>query len=133
MFSGFDWWGAFIGTFWFGWLFVGLLYGAWPLVILLGIYLYFNDLTYSLPNTSGSGEERSLHPDLDVRRTVTITASQAAHGCAVRLETPSGNRVQISIPKGVRTGTELRVNRQGMKEGLTAGDIYVKVDIRDDA
>ena len=80
-----------------------------------------------------NGQDRRSQPDLDVRRTVTITAAQAARGCAVRIMSPSGNRVQISIPEGVQTGTELRVDRQGIKEGLSVGDIYLKVDIREDA
>jgi len=83
-----------------------------------------------LPEVS---EEASQEEPLDTYRAVEITPFQAARGCKVQLLTGSGTKIQLSIPRETRSGTQFRVTGGGRKKDGRVGDHWVTVNIRDDA
>jgi hypothetical protein len=67
---------------------------------------------------------------LDTHRSITITPAQAARGCKARVQTETGTKIVLSIPKNTRSGTKLRVAGRGKKMDGRVGDLYLRVDIR---
>lgn len=57
-----------------------------------------------------------------------ITVGEAFHGARVQVPTPDGP-VTLRIPKGVRGGAKLRLKGKGVRQGETAGDMIVQVQI----
>ena len=75
--------------------------------------------------------QHEKRPQLDTHRSITISPAQAARGCKVRVQTETGTKIVLSIPKNTRSGTQLRVSGRGKRNvGGRVGDLYVGVDIR---
>ncbi|MCB0063972.1 MAG: J domain-containing protein, partial [Caldilineaceae bacterium] len=55
---------------------------------------------------------------------VKVTLEEAFHGTTRTLESSDGSRIQASIPRGVRTGSKIR-----MKGATEQGDVYLKIDV----
>ncbi len=69
--------------------------------------------------------------DLDAQAEVTL--EEAYHG-TTRLVSVNGKRLQVKIPRGVRTGTRVRLAGRGAP-GMSgqAGDLYLNVVVLDDS
>ncbi|NUM44289.1 MAG: DnaJ domain-containing protein [Anaerolineales bacterium] len=67
----------------------------------------------------------------DTEQEVEITLEEAFHGAARVFERPDGSRMEIKIPKGVRTGSKVRVAGQGNKTtyGGMPGDLYLRIKV----
>lgn len=65
----------------------------------------------------------------DVAYSVTVTLEEAAHGAAKRVTLPSGKRIDLKVPAGVREGQQIRLRGQGEpgKGGGEAGDALFEV------
>jgi molecular chaperone DnaJ len=57
-----------------------------------------------------------------------ISFSQAALGDVVKVPTLDG-KVDLKIPEGVQTGTDIRLKERGIKHGNSRGDQYVRVKV----
>lgn len=57
-----------------------------------------------------------------------ITFVQAALGDTVEVPTLDG-QVNLKIPEGVQTGTDIRIKEKGIKHGNTRGDQFVRVKV----
>lgn len=57
--------------------------------------------------------------------TVTVSLEEAFQGAARTLESSDGTRIQANIPRGVRTGSKVR-----MKDASGQGEIFLKVEVK---
>lgn len=66
---------------------------------------------------------------LDQEHPVQITLEEAFQGTTRALQWESGRRVEAKIPRGVRTGSRVRLSGQGGSGDGRAGDLYLKVEV----
>jgi curved DNA-binding protein len=66
----------------------------------------------------------------DIEQTVEITLEEAFHGTR-RILQLNGHRIEATIPRGVKTGSKVRLRGQGMPGpgGGPAGDLYLKIRV----
>lgn len=85
----------------------------------------------SAPNV-GVGQRR-MPPQRgqDIEQPVEISLEEAFHG-TTRLLQMDGHRFEASIPRGVKTGSRVRLSGQGTAgtAGAPPGDLYLKVQVR---
>lgn len=67
----------------------------------------------------------------DVEHTIQVTLEEAFHGTTRRLRWEDGRSLQAKIPRGVKTGSRIRLSGQGRPGagGGQAGDLYLKVEV----
>ncbi|WP_251954866.1 J domain-containing protein [Salinibacter ruber] len=65
----------------------------------------------------------------DVHRTETIGMFEAVFGTDIRVPTPYGQHLKLSVPAGTQPGEKLRLKGQGVKTDDGAGDLYVEIDV----
>ncbi len=72
----------------------------------------------------GGGATRT--PQLDVHTTLRLSFEQALEGGKTEVAVPTGERIRIDIPKGVRPGFKIRLKGRGNKgPGQKRGNLYV--------
>lgn len=83
------------------------------------------------PNTSGFGfDPRVAQQAQPLARTevnVDITLEEAFHGSTRMLQTDVGKRMEVNIPRGVKTGSKVR-----MRGDAEQPDIYLKINVTPD-
>ncbi len=67
---------------------------------------------------------------LDLKAEVTINLKQAILGTKIRLHTPLGDKVEVTIPPCSSPGKKLKVNSKGIDNGKSRGDLYVVVNVK---
>jgi len=67
-------------------------------------------------------EERDLY------MTLPVTPSEAALGAQVKVPTPTGGVVEVTVPRNARGGLKLRLKGRGLP-GKTPGDLYLLLEI----
>lgn len=67
---------------------------------------------------------------LDLNADVAVNLKQAILGTKIRLNTPLGDKVEVTIPPGSSPGTRLRVKGKGIDNGKSRGDLYVIVNVK---
>ena len=65
----------------------------------------------------------------DVHLTETIGVFEAVFGTEVRVPTPYGQRIKLTVPAGTQPGRKLRLKEQGVKTEDGQGDLYVEIDV----
>jgi curved DNA-binding protein len=67
----------------------------------------------------------------DQEHTLRITLEEAFHGTNRFIEWEDGRRIEAEIPRGVRTGSRVRLKGQGQPgmSGGQAGDLYIRVEV----
>lgn len=66
---------------------------------------------------------------LDQEHPIQVTLEEAFHGTTRTLQWENGKRVEARIPRGVRTGSKVRLSGQGGSTDGRAGDLYLKVEV----
>lgn len=68
----------------------------------------------------------------DTEQTVQISLEDAYRGTTLSLQYEDGRRIEARIPPGVRTGSKVRLSRQGGtgRGGVQAGDLYLKIEVQ---
>jgi curved DNA-binding protein len=93
---------------------------------------FFNALFGDMGRRSGGvgRRERGAMRSQDLEQPVQITLEEAFQG-ARRLLEKNGRRLDIKIPRGVKTGARIRVAGEGGPggAGMPSGDLYLKVTI----
>ena len=83
----------------------------------------------------GRGFQYEIRPQRgrDYEQIIDITLQEAYHGTQ-RVLTKDGQRLEVKIPAGARTGTRVRMSRQGGAgaAGGPAGDLYLRVTVAPD-
>ncbi|MBX3001441.1 MAG: DnaJ domain-containing protein [Caldilineaceae bacterium] len=67
----------------------------------------------------------------DVETPVKVTLEEAYYGTTRMLQRDNGQRLEVNIPAGVRTGSRVRVSGEGGPGmGAAAGDLYLMVEVK---
>ncbi|MGD8863112.1 MAG: J domain-containing protein [Myxococcales bacterium] len=64
----------------------------------------------------------------DLLLDLPVTVGEAFEGAKVQVPTPDGP-VSLTIPKGVRGGSKLRLRGKGVQRGARKGDLIVRVEV----
>ncbi len=82
-------------------------------------------------NTSFSGNTSRAALNLDAEVKVKLSFSEAFHG-SERTLSVNNERVKVQIPKGVKTGSRLRLKSKGNLQPGTGrrGDLYLNLDVQ---
>jgi len=76
----------------------------------------------------GGFSQQQQQPNLDIETSVTIPFSVSilggSHSVAV-----NGDRFDIKIPAGVKSGEKMRVKGKGHAQGGRAGDLFLKINV----
>jgi curved DNA-binding protein len=72
---------------------------------------------------------RRSRRERDVEQPVQITLEEAFAGTARVLQREDGSRLEVKIPKGVRTGSRVRVSGKGVLGEKQQGDLYLLVEV----
>jgi len=87
------------------------------------------------PRGAGSGYEYQFQPQRgqDYEQPVEISLQEAFQGTSRMLQ-KDGQRLEVKIPAGARTGTRVRMSGEGGKgtSGAPAGDLYLRVRVQPD-
>ncbi len=76
------------------------------------------------------GNQQPAAPQsLDQEHPIQITLEEAFHGTARTLTWEHGKRVEARIPRGVRTGSRVRLSGQAGTSDGRGGDLYLKVEV----
>jgi curved DNA-binding protein len=98
---------------------------------------FFETLFGGMGRSAGFGTRRG--PDVEVRarrgrdldHTVQVTLEEAFHGANRTLQWEDGRTIKAKIPRGVRTGSRVRLSGQGDRGmgGAKSGDLYLNIDV----
>lgn len=68
----------------------------------------------------------------DSEHTLEISLEEAFHGATRTLEWQDGRKIEAKIPRGVRTGSRVRLKGQGERgfDGGVPGDLYLKIHVQ---
>jgi len=71
----------------------------------------------------------------DIEHPMQVTLAEAFHGSKRMLEWEDGRKIEARIPRGVRTGSRVRLKRQGQPglNGGAPGDLYLIIEVLTDA
>jgi curved DNA-binding protein len=78
-------------------------------------------------NPFGGGQQRQ-EPNLDIETNVTIPFSVSILGGSHSVSV-NGDRFDIKIPAGVKSGEKMRVRGKGHAQGGRAGDLFLKITV----
>jgi curved DNA-binding protein len=70
----------------------------------------------------------------DIEHGLQVTLAEAFHGTRRVLEWEDGRKIDAKIPRGVKTGSRVRLKGQGAPEsgGGAAGDLYLTIEVLPD-
>ena len=74
------------------------------------------------------------HPRFDrkgdnIHLTETVDMFEAVFGTDVRVPTPYGQHLKLTVPAGTQPGEKMRLKGQGVKTEDGQGDLYVEIDV----
>lgn len=76
----------------------------------------------------GGFSEQQQQPNLDIETSVTIPFSVSILGGSHSVSV-NGERFDIKIPAGVKSGEKMRVKGKGHAQGGRAGDLFLKINV----
>ncbi len=82
----------------------------------------------SNPFESGGFSRAQQQPNLDIETSVTIPFSVSILGGSHSVSV-NGERFDIKIPAGVKSGEKMRVKGKGHAQGGRAGDLFLKISV----
>ncbi|GAB4562724.1 MAG: DnaJ C-terminal domain-containing protein [Anaerolineae bacterium] len=77
----------------------------------------------------GTTTHTRTRPAQDVEQPVQITLEEAYRGTSRILQREDGSRIEVKIPRGVRTGSRVRVPGKGAFADGSAGDLYLRIEV----
>lgn len=81
----------------------------------------------------GGGQQFQARPrqGQDMEHPIQVTLEEAFHGTTRTLQWEDGRSIEAKIPRGVETGSRIRLSGQGQPgaAGGRAGDLYLKVEV----
>jgi len=84
-------------------------------------------------STDFAGRQYQPRPNRgrDVEHSVQVTLEEAFHGTMRTLQWEGGRAIEARIPRGVQTGSRIRLGGQGetAMAGGQAGDLYLRVEV----
>jgi len=83
---------------------------------------------------TGGGSAQNVRAPRDFEQGVEITLEEAYHGTTRVLQKSGQADLEVKIPRGVKTGSKVRVRGQGGKNARgQAGDLYLVVEVQPNA
>ncbi len=79
----------------------------------------------------GRRQARTPRRGRDIEQPIQISLTEAFTGTE-RVIQRDGNRLEVSIPPGSKTGTRVRVSGKGEPGSAGSGDLYLRVNVQDD-
>lgn len=81
-------------------------------------------------NSSGAASAMRAMAGQDIEMELPVSLEEAFHGATRALQFDDGRRIEVDIPRGVESGTRLRIRQQGARSlfGLR-GDLYLTVRV----
>lgn len=79
-------------------------------------------------NPFGGAQQQRQQPNLDIETSVTIPFVVSILGGSHSVSV-NGERFDIKIPAGVKTGEKMRVKGKGHAQGGRAGDLFLKITV----
>jgi len=78
-------------------------------------------------------EEENEKGDVDVHAKIAVSKDRAQKGGVVRITSPEGETLSVTIPKGIRNGQKLRLVRRGRNCPCCHknGDLFLAVHVKD--
>lgn len=76
----------------------------------------------------GFGAQQQQAPDLDIQTSVTVPFAVAILGGSHSVSV-NGDRFDIKIPAGIKSGEKMRVKGKGHAQGGASGDLYLKINV----
>ena len=67
---------------------------------------------------------------IDLVRSVPVTVAEAALGAKISVRDFAGEQVEVKVPSGSTTGTQVRVKKHGVKTKKATGDLIVRLDVQ---
>ena len=80
----------------------------------------------------GGGAQRDVKGG-DVETRLGLSFQEALKGGKTEVSLPGGEKVRITVPKGVEDGTRVRLRGKGQPGGGPRGDLYLTFNVRPDA
>jgi molecular chaperone DnaJ/curved DNA-binding protein len=65
----------------------------------------------------------------DLFLTTSIGVFDAVFGTEIRVPTPYGQRLKLTVPPGTQPGEKMRLTGQGVRTDDGTGDLYVEIDV----
>ncbi len=95
----------------------------------------FSDFFETLFGRAAAGNQTRPRRGQDLSQEVEITLEEAFQGSTRVFERQDGTRMEVKIPKGVRTGSRVRIAGQGSKTmyGGQPGDLYLRIKVKSHA
>lgn len=96
---------------------------------------FFETLFGGMGGRSGFGGDfrtRVQQPGRDIEHDIEVTLDQAFHGTTMKLQWEDGRVIEAKIPRGVRTGSRVRLAGQGQPGSSGSGDLYLRVTVTPD-
>ena len=96
----------------------------------------FEDILGGLFFTMGEGRparsERPSEPSTDIEAEIAVPKDKASKGGTVTVRSPEGERITVTIPKGLSSGKKLRLAGQGRPcpHCGKKGDLYLRIKLR---
>lgn len=75
------------------------------------------------------GDAGRASPSLDQEHPIQITLEEAFHGTSRTIQWEGGKRLEARIPRGVRTGSRVRLSGQAGSGDGRGGDLYLRVEV----
>ncbi len=84
-----------------------------------------------MPGSTGARNSLRPRKGRDVDAAIEVSLEEAFSGSVRALEWEGGRRIEVTVPRGVRTGSRVRVSGQGEPGGSggQAGDLYLNVTV----
>ncbi|MCI0519478.1 MAG: DnaJ domain-containing protein [Chloroflexi bacterium] len=93
---------------------------------------FFQRIFGGMPGAAGATRRRAAGAQRPTyEHPVTISLHEAFQGAARRLEV-DGRRIEVSIPRGARSGTRVRVADALTAPGGQSGDLFLVIQVADD-
>ncbi len=94
--------------------------------------LDFGDFIQEMFSNAAGGQ--SVRAPRDFEQAVEISLEEAYHGTARIVQKPGQPDLEVKIPRGVKSGSKVRVRGQGGKNTRgQAGDLYLVIDVKPSA
>lgn len=80
---------------------------------------------------TATGKQAQRRPGRDIEATVQVTLEEAFKGTMRLLQRSDGQRIEARIPRGVKTGSRVRLRGEGEpgSDGGVPGDLYLNVEM----
>lgn len=80
----------------------------------------------------GTAGGRARPAPVDQEHPIQVTLDEAFHGTSRTLQWEGGKRVEAKIPRGVRSGSRVRLSGQAGAADGRAGNLYLKIEVLPD-